>query len=79
MTKLEELQTEVALSGKSSYSDVIDRLNDTVGIELDDEYPDTNGWQIEYVKHFTFFGTPMCLKGSMYYGTYSISENRRER
>lgn len=53
---------------------VIEEIN---GCELEDNM-DTNGWQVDYWKNFTYKDKKYCISGSMYYGKVSIYESEDE-
>ena len=63
---------EIPLEGYKPPFDFITLLCDK-GL-ADDEYPETNGWEVDYWKYFDYEGVAYIVSGSMYYGTYSIKQ-----
>lgn len=54
------------------YGQMVDILEYEVGVEVDEEI-DTNGWDADYWKKFTYKDVEFTLYGSGYYGNCSIS------
>jgi hypothetical protein len=44
------------------------------GFEINNEFSDTNGWQLDFWDYFTKDDVTICLSGSFYYGDFKFTK-----